>query len=65
LGHAVPLAPGSGTSLPAIHGEDRRAHRDERSSPSRLRSSNRHRRSNSRAAHAEPSSRNASTAIRG
>ncbi len=64
LGHAVPLAPGSGTSLPAIHGEDSRAHRDERSAPSRSRFANRHRRPNSRGDHAELSPRNASPAIR-
>lgn len=64
LGHAVPLAPGSGASLPAIHGEDSPAHRDERSSPSRSRFANRHRHSNPRGAHAEPSPRNASPAIR-
>jgi ATP-dependent RNA helicase RhlE len=64
LGHAVPLAPGSGTSLPAIHGEDSRAHRDERSAPSRSRFASRHRRPNSRGDHAGPSSRNASPAIR-
>ncbi|MGZ8374159.1 MAG: DEAD/DEAH box helicase [Nitrospira sp.] len=64
LGHAVPLALGSGTSLPAIHGEDSRAHRDERSAPGRSRFANRHRRPNPRGDHAEPSSRNASSAIR-
>jgi len=64
LGHAVPLAPGSGTSLPAIHGEDSRAHRDERSAPSRSRFASRHRRPNSRGDHAGPSPRNASPAIR-
>jgi len=64
LGHAVPLAPGSGTSFLAIHGEDSRAHRDERSAPSRSRFANRHRRPNPRGDHAESSPRNASPAIR-
>ena len=64
LGHAVPLAPGSGASLPAIQGEDGSAHRGERFSPSRSRFANRHRRPNSRGAHAEPSPRNAAPAIR-
>ncbi len=64
LGHAVPLAPGSGTSLPAIQGADSRAPRDERSAPSRSSFANRHRRPNPRGDHAEPSPRNASPAIR-
>jgi ATP-dependent RNA helicase RhlE len=64
LGHAVPLALGSGTSLPAIQSENSPTHRDERSSPSRSRFANRQRRPNHRGAHAEPSIRNASPAIR-
>jgi ATP-dependent RNA helicase RhlE len=64
LGHAVPLAPGSGTSSPAIHGEERRPARDERSSSNRSRFPSRHRRPNPRGAHSGPSSHNASTAIR-
>lgn len=63
LGHAVPLASGSGTSLPAIQGEDSSAHRDEHSAPSRSRFA-RQRRPNPRGAHARPSPRNASSAIR-
>ena len=64
LGHAVPLAPGSGTSLSAMQSENGPTHRDERSSPSRSRFANRQRRPNPRGAHAEPSIRNASPAIR-
>ena len=64
LGHTVPLAPGSGASLPVIQGEDRSAHRDKRSAPSRSRMANRHRRPNPRGTHAEPFSHNASPAIR-
>lgn len=64
LGHAVPLAPGSGTAVPPIRDEDRPARRDERSSPSRARHAGRHRRPSLSRPLAEPSSRNTSTAIR-
>ncbi|MBH0201458.1 MAG: DEAD/DEAH box helicase [Nitrospira sp.] len=63
LGYAVQLAPGSGTALPAIQGEDSSAHRNERSGPSRSRFANRQRRPNPRVAHADPSPRKASPAI--
>jgi len=64
LGHAVPLAPGSGAPSSAAHAEVSHFHRNDRSSPSHVKSSGRFRRPNSRGAHAEPSTRNASATIR-
>jgi ATP-dependent RNA helicase RhlE len=64
LGHAVPLAPTSGsTSSPEIREEHKQFHRDERPFPSRARSFNRHRRRTSREA-AEPSACSVSAGIR-
>jgi ATP-dependent RNA helicase RhlE len=64
LGHSVPLAPGSGSPSTEIHAQVRRVHRNARPSPNHVTSPGRHRRPNSRGGHTEPSSRNASSAIR-
>lgn len=64
LGHAVPLAPGSGAPLPAPPAAGRAVHRNERPSPNHAKSSRHHRHPNSRRAHADVSSHHASTAIR-
>jgi ATP-dependent RNA helicase RhlE len=64
LGHAVPLAPGSSAPSSAARAEVSHFHRNDRSSPSHVKSSGRFRRPNSRGAHAEPSARNTSATIR-
>ncbi len=64
LGHAVPLASGSSAPSSAAHAEVSHFHRNDRSSPSHVKSSGRFRRPNSRSAHATPSTRNASASIR-
>lgn len=64
LGHAVPLAPGSGAPSWPNHADERPIHRHGRPSPSHVRNSGRHRHPNSRGAHAVSSPSNAPTAIR-
>lgn len=64
LGHAVPLAAGSGAPSWPNHADERPIHRHGRPSPSHVRNSGRHRHPNSRGAHAVSSPSNAPTAIR-
>lgn len=64
LGHAVPLAPGSGVPSWPISSEGRHLHRNGRSSPSHGRNFGRHRRQTPSGVLAVASSNNASTAIR-
>ena len=64
LGHAVPLAPGSGAPSWPNHAGERPIHRHGRPSPSHVRNSGGHRHPNSRGAHAVSSPSNAPTAIR-
>jgi len=64
LGHAVPLAAGSGVPSWPISAEGRPLHRSGRSSPSHVRNFGRHRRPTSSGVLAVASSTNASTAIR-
>lgn len=64
LGHAVPLASGSGVPSWPISAEGRHLHRNGRSSPSHVRNFGRHRRPTSSEVLAVASSVNASTAIR-
>ncbi len=64
LGHAVPLASGSGVPSWPIPAEGRHLHRNGRSSPSHVRNLGRHRRPTSSEVLAVASSVNASTAIR-
>ena len=64
LGHAVPLASGSGAPSWPNHADERPIHRNGRPSPSHVRNSGRQRHPNSRGAHAATSSSNAPTAIR-
>ena len=64
LGHSVPLAPGSGAPSSEIHAKGARLHRNGRPSSNHVTSPGRHRRPNPRGVRTEPSSRNASTAIR-
>lgn len=63
LGHAVPLAPGSGVPSWPISSEGRHLHRNGRSSPSHVRNFGRHRSQTPSGVLAVASSNNASTAI--
>ncbi len=64
LGHAVPLAPGSGAPPSVVNARARHVHRHDRSSANHVRSAGRYRRPMSRGAHAESSNPNPSATTR-